>query len=177
MHNKPSRIPQFVFGLILGILCTIYLPRYVQPYLPEFIAGNETVLKGTVIVKEKKGDTLLLTVSTPEGALLATFKHKTNEIDRLIKEKDEVQFTLPNYVPFIDDPKIVRVVKEQQTGTPPTEALATQPGSAMKSTQVIKSRRLVKLQAAVQAPGSATEMKSPDQGNNAPPAGDKKTAQ
>jgi hypothetical protein len=180
MHNKPSRIPYFVFGLILGVLCTIFLPKYVQPYLPEWMAGNETVLKGTVIVKEKKGETLLLTVSTPEGALLATFKQKTGEIDLLIKEKDEVQFTLPNYAPFIDDPKIIRVVKEQPADTSPTEAIAAPAapaGPAVKSTQGKRSRHLVKLQAAAQAPGSAMEVKPPDQGNSAPPAGDKNTAQ
>jgi hypothetical protein len=179
----------------LGILCTIYLPKYMQPYLPEFMAGNETMLKGTVIVKEKKGDALLLTVSTPEGALVATFKQKTGEIDLLIKEKDEVQFTLPHYTPFIDDPKIIRVEKEQQADTAPSEVLAApaEPaGSAVKSTQGKKSRHLVKPQAAAQGSGSATEVKSQAaasapasateakpryQGNSAPPAGDKKTAQ
>ena len=64
MH-KQSRIAPFVFGLILGILCTIYLPKYVRPYLPESMVGKETVVKGTVAAKEKKGDALLLTVSTP----------------------------------------------------------------------------------------------------------------
>jgi hypothetical protein len=195
MHNKPSRIPPFVFGLILGILCTIYVPKYVQTYLPELIAGNDSVLKGTVIVKEKKGETLLLTLSTPEGALLATFKQKTGEIDLLIKEKDEVQFTVPKYTPFIDDPIIIRVVQQQQADTAPAEALAapaTPAGSSGKSTQGKKSRHLVKLQTAAQAPGGAMEVKPqaaasapasemevkpPDQGNGAPPAGDKKTTQ
>ena len=162
MNKKPSRMPSFVFGLMLGILCMIYLPKYVQPYLPESMAGNETVIKGTVIVKEKKGDALLLTVSTPQGALLATFKQKTGEIDLLIKEKDEVQFTLPNYTPFIDDPKIIRVVKEQQADIASVETLtapAAPAGSAVKSTQGKRSRHLVKLQAAPQAPGSEMHMK------------------
>jgi hypothetical protein len=195
MHNKPSRIPPFIFGLLLGILCTIYLPEYAQPYLPEFMAGNETMLKGTVIVKEKRGEALLLTVSTPEGALLATFKQKIGEIDLLIKEKDEVQFTLPNYAPFIDDPKIIRVVKEQQAVTAPAEALAAPAApseSAVKSTQGKKSRHFVKLQdagqasgspmdgksqAAASAPASSADTKPRVQGNSAPPAGDKRTAQ
>ena len=107
----------------------IYLPKYVQPYLPESMGGKEIVLKGTVVVKEKKGDALLLTVSTPEGALLATFKQKTGEVNLLINEKDEIQFNVPNYMPFIDDPKIIRVVKEQQAVPAPTEA-ATAPASA-----------------------------------------------
>jgi hypothetical protein len=113
MH-KQTRIVPFVFGIVLGILCTIYLPTYVRPYLPESLIGKETVVKGTVAAKEKKGDALLLTVSTPEGALLATFKKKADEVNLLINEKDEVYLILPKYMPFIDDPKIIRVVKEQQ---------------------------------------------------------------
>jgi hypothetical protein len=194
MHNKPSRFPPFVLGLILGILCMIYLPKYVQPYLPESIAGKETVLKGTVLVKEKKGDALLLTVSTPEGALLATFKQKTREVDLLIKEKDEVQFTLPNYTPFIDNPKIIRVVKEQPAVPVPVEAPAA-PAPAIplvKNAKETKSRHHVKQQAAAPAPKSAWEAKplaatlSPEtemevkrtgQEDSAPPSGDRKTEQ
>ena len=191
----------FIFGLILGILCMIYLPKYVQPYLPDSIAKKETVLRGTVVAKEKKGDTLLLTVNTPEGALLATFKQKTGEIGRLINEKDEVQFSSQNYMPFIDDPKIIRVVKEQPpvTATPATVETPTVPAKPVaaaappgKSTKNTKTRRQVKLQAAAPTPKKAieikpqvvapapenpTEVKPPDQGNNEPPASDKKTEQ
>ena len=124
MHKKQSRMVPFIFGLILGILCMIYLPKYVRPYLPESMAKKETVLKGTVLAKENKGDALLLTVSTPEGALLATFKQKTGEIGRLINEKDEIQLTVPNYTPFIDEPKIIRVVKELQAVPATVEAPA-----------------------------------------------------
>jgi hypothetical protein len=177
MNNKQSRTPSFLFGLMLGILCTIYLPPYVLPYLPEEIAGKETVIKGTVVVKEKKGDALLLTVSTPEGALLATFKQKTGEVDLLIREKDEVQFTMPKYSPFIDDPKIIRVVKEKPAVPPPAEVSAEPAIPAEKSKKEIKSRHQVKLQAAAPAPGMVMEVKPPDQENSSPPPGDKKTEQ
>ena len=176
MH-KQSRIAPFVFGLILGILCTIYLPKYVRPYLPESIVGKETVVKGTVAAKEKKGDALLLTVSTPEGALLATFKKKADEVNLLINEKDEIQFTLPKYMPFIDDPKIIRVVKEQQAVPAPAEVPAAAASPAGKSTKEIKPRQQAKPQAAAPAPGSAMGMKPPDRESSAPPAGDKKTGQ
>lgn len=176
MH-KQSRIAPFVFGLILGILCTIYLPKYVRPYLPESMVGKETVVKGTVAAKEKKGDALLLTVSTPEGALLATFKKKADEVNLLINEKDEIQFTLPKYIPFIDDPKIIRVVKEQQAVPAPAEAPAAPARPAGKSTKEIKPRQQVKPQATAPAPGSAMEVKPPDRESSAPPAGDKKTGQ
>jgi hypothetical protein len=178
MHKKQSRIIPLVFGFILGILCMIYLPKYVQPYLPESIAGKETLLKGTVVVKEKKGDALLLTVSTPEGALLATFKQKAGEVNLLINEKDEVQFTVPNYMPFIDDPKIIRVVKEQHAVLAPAEVSAApvEPARpAEKSMKGKKSRHQVKPQTA--APGSEMEVKPADQGSSAPPSSDKKTEQ
>ncbi len=176
MH-KQSRIVPFVFGLILGILCTIYLPKYVRPYLPESMVGKETVVKGTVAAKEKKGDALLLTLSTPEGALLATFKKKADEVNLLINEKDEVQFILPKYMPFIDDPKIIRVVKEQQAVPAPAEAPAAPASPAGKSTKEIKPRQQVKPRAAAPAPGSAMEVKPPDRESSVPPAGDKKTGQ
>jgi hypothetical protein len=121
MHKQSGIVP-FVFGLVLGILCTIYLPKYVRPYLPESLVGKETVVKGTVKSKEKKGDALLLTVNTPEGALLATFEKKADAVNLLINEKDEVYFILPKYMPFIDDPKIIRVVKEQQAVPASAEA-------------------------------------------------------
>jgi hypothetical protein len=152
----------FVFGLTLGILGMIYLPEYVRPYFPESMEKKEIVLKGTVVVKEKKGNDLLMTVNTPEGGLLATFKQKTGEIELLINEKDEVQLTLPNYMPFINDPKIIRVVKTQQAvqAIPATvEIPATPAGPSGKSTKEIKSRRQVKPQTITPAPQKAMEMK------------------
>ncbi len=113
--NKPSPIVPFIFGLILGIAGMIFLPDYVRPYLPEWTMGKATAVKGIVTAKQKTGTALLLSVNTPEGALLATFKRKVEETGLLVNEKDEIEFLLPKYMPFIDDPKIIRVVKEQQT--------------------------------------------------------------
>ena len=176
MHKQSGTVP-FVLGVILGILCMIYLPKYVRPYLPESIVGKEIMVKGTVTAKEKKGDALLLTMSTPEGALLATFKMKANEVDLLVNEKDEIQFYLPKYMPFIDDPKITRVVKEQQAVPAPAEAPAAPVRPVETSTKEIKTRQHVKTQTAAPAPGSANEVRPPDRGSIAPPVGDKKTEQ
>ncbi len=174
MHKQYGIVP-FVIGIILGILCMIYLPKYVQPYLPESMVGKETVVKGTVAAKEKKGNALLLTVNTPEGALLATFKMKADEVDLLVDEKDEIQFSLPKYMPFIDDPKIIRVVKEHQAVPTPAEASTASVRTVGTGTKEIKPRQHVKPQAAAPAPGSINEVKPPDRGSVAPPAGDKKT--
>ncbi len=174
MH-KQSRIVPLVFGIILGILCMIYLPKYVRPYLPESIVGKEIMVKGTVVAKEKRGDVLLLTVSTPEGALLATFKMKANDVNLLINEKDEIQFALPKYMPFIDDPKIIRVVKEQQAVPTPAEAPAAPVRPVVTGPNEIKRRKQMKPKTATPTPGSANEVNPTDQGSIALPAGDKKT--
>ena len=174
MHKQSGIVP-FVFGLVLGILCTIYLPQYVRPYLPEALVGKETVVKGTVAAKDKKGAVLLLTVNTPEGALLATFEKKADEVNLLINEKDEVYFILPKYMPFIDDPKIIRVVKEQQAVPAPAEAPTAPARPEGKSMREIKPRQQANPQAAVPAPGRGMEVKPPDRGSSAPPTGDKKT--
>ncbi len=117
--NKPSRIIPFVFGLVLGILGTIFLPNYVRPYIPEWVTGKAIVVKGTVTAKQKKEKALLMTVDTPDGVLLATFKKKVDEINLLVNERDVIEFTLPKYTPFIDDPKIIRIVKEQRAAPEP----------------------------------------------------------
>ena len=117
--HKSFRTTLFLFGLILGIVGTIFLPNYVRPYLPVWVMGNTTVVKGTVTAKQKKEAALLLTVNTSEGALLATFNRKVDEINLLANEKDSIEFTLPKYAPFVDDPKIIRITKEQQAASEP----------------------------------------------------------
>lgn len=141
--NKPSRTAPFVFGLILGILGTIFLPDYVRPYVPQWVTGKAVVVKGTVAAKQKKDNALLLTVDTPEGVLLATFKKKVDEVNLLINEKDLLEFTLPKYVPFIDDPKIIRVVKEQRPAPEP----APEPKPEEKSAKGVKPKGQEKPQA------------------------------
>ena len=154
--NKSSRAPLFLFGLVLGILGAIFLPNYVRHYIPEWVMGKTIVVKGTVAAKQKKENAVLLTVDTPEGVLLATFNRKIDEINLLVNEKDAIEFTLPKYMPFIDDPKIIRVVKEQQAapGPAPVEKPVEQ------GTKEVRPRRQEKPPAAASAP-TATEMKPP----------------
>jgi hypothetical protein len=154
--HKPSRTVPFVFGLVLGILGAIFLPNYVRPYIPQWVTGKAIVVKGTVAAKQKKEDTLLMTVDTPDGVLLATFKKKVDEINLLINEKDAIEFTLPKYMPFIEDPKIIRVVKEQ----PPAPEPAPEVKPKEKSPKEVKPKRQVKPLVAPPVPG-ATETKPP----------------
>jgi hypothetical protein len=140
MHRQSKMVP-FVFGLILGVLCTIFLPKYVRPYLPESVIGKETIVKGTVMAKEKKGNALLLAVNTPQGALLATFMKKGDEVNLLINVKDNVEFTMEKYKPFIDEPNITRVVKSEQISSPePEKASVTPAKPAGKIAREVKPR-------------------------------------
>jgi len=151
--NKPSSMVLLIVGLVLGIVGTIFLPGYVRPYIPEWATGKATVVKGTVVAKQKKENALLLTVNTADGALLATFTKKVDEISLLVNEKDVIEFTLPKYAPLIDDPKIVRIVKEQPAT--PEPASAARP--AEKSTKEGKPQQAGKPQAVAPAHGSTSE--------------------
>lgn len=148
---KPSRTAPFLAGLVLGIVAAIFVPALVRPYIPEWITGKTIVVKGTVAAKQKKENVLLLTVDTPEGVLLATFKKKVDEINLLINEHDSIEFTLPKYMPFIDDPKIIRVVKEQQAAPEPSPVAKPKEESAKD----VKPRRQEKPPAAAPAPGTS----------------------
>jgi len=154
--NKPSRAPVFLLGLVLGILGAVFLPAYVRPYIPQWVMGTTIVVKGTVAAKQKKENAMLLTVDTPEGVLLATFNKKVDEINLLINEKDTIEFTLPKYMPFIDDPKIIRVVRDQKASS--DQASAEKPQE--QGTKEAKPGRQEKPPAVLSAPG-ATVVKPP----------------
>ncbi|MGW8271904.1 MAG: hypothetical protein ACWGN7_00800 [Thermodesulfovibrionales bacterium] len=109
MH-KVSGLIIFLLGLAFGIAGTILLPSHLRPYLPEPLRGEETVVKGSVVTKQREGATLLLTVNTSQGAILATFEQKVNEVDLLVSPGDEIEFALKRYEPFITDPRLQRVV-------------------------------------------------------------------
>ena len=157
--NKPSRAPLFLFGVLLGILGMIFLPNYVRPYIPQWATGKTIVVKGAVTAKQKKEKVLLLTVDTPQGVLLATFNKKVDEINLLVNEKDSIEFTLPKYMPFIEDPKIIRVVKEQQLAPEPAPVKKPQ----VQRRKKVRPRQREKPPAAAPVPPPvATENKPAD---------------
>lgn len=105
----------FLVGLVLGITGTVLGPRLLEPYLPTAIRGDLEGIEGTVMSKQRKGDRLLLTVQTSEGAILATFKKKLTEIDLLVAEGDMLTLARTGYRAFMDDPAIGRVRKQKPT--------------------------------------------------------------
>jgi hypothetical protein len=148
MHKRT--VVTLIIGILLGVVGTLFVPNYVRPFLPESFAGKETVVTGTVLAKQKEKQALLMTVNTPQGALLATFMRKTAEVDLLVNEKDQIEFTLQKYTPFIEDPKIKRVVKA--SSSVPAKAATVPVKAAGKTTQEGKPEQKGKSPAVTPAP-------------------------
>lgn len=111
-----------IVGIALGVIGTIFGPDLIAPHLPEAIQREVAKIEGTVVTKKREGEQLLLTIGTPQGTVLATFKEKVAEIDHLVSEGDLLTLALRQYKPFVEDPVIGRVKKQepkqQQGGEP-----------------------------------------------------------
>lgn len=105
----------FLIGIGLGAASIVYGPTVLDPYLPAAIRARfqTATIEGTVKAKRREGDRLLLRIEAPQGAIVATFKEKTPEIDLLIGEGDRVTLALRAYKPFVEDPSIQRVRKQE----------------------------------------------------------------
>ena len=89
---KPWVIPTtvFILGLGLGLSGPIQASRYIDPYVPIFSKKTIQPFEGLVIHKQRQQDRLLISVTTQDGTILATFQQQVQEIDLLIKERDLV---------------------------------------------------------------------------------------
>jgi len=106
----------FILALIviIAVMVVFYSPK-IKSYLPENISAPGKTVSGKVLAKRLKGNSLLLTVNTQEGAMLVTFKKKIDEIDLLVAPGDIIEFSYISYRPFLTDPVISRVRKESFT--------------------------------------------------------------
>ena len=105
-------------GMSLGIGGTIFGPEVAAPYLPEaFQVKKPENVTGEVMRKLREGDRVLLTVQTSQGTVLATFKKKVAEIDLLVQQGDVLTLALSRYEPFVEDPAIERVRKQDAAPT------------------------------------------------------------
>jgi hypothetical protein len=145
-----------IIGIVLGVLGTIYLPSYVRPYLPASIMGKETVVTGAVTAKQRKDQSLLLTINTPQGAVLITVTKNVDEVDLLVGENNTIEFTLQKYSPFVENPRITRVFRDEQSPSP--EPSKTPEAPARPGTQGPKDMKQRTLAPA--APQSAPVTKS-----------------
>lgn len=108
----PTRrtLTTFLIGLALGIVLAFVGRAFLGSRLPDSIAGQRESLDGVVTAKQLEGDRLLLTVVTPAGATLVTFKKRVAEIALLVDEGDRITLSLSRYQPFLEDPQIARVM-------------------------------------------------------------------
>jgi hypothetical protein len=119
-------IVAFVIGLVIGVIVTLVAQPFLGRRLPEAVRGAYEVLEGPVTAKQLQGERLLLTVSTPAGAILATFRKQVEEINLLVEKGDTVALDVPGYEPFMQNPDIVRVAKP---GAQPTERSPAERGA------------------------------------------------
>ncbi len=121
-----------IIGVAFGIGITLYAPEIVGKYLPTDVGGTLKNVKGEVVAKGMKDKELLLTINTPEGAMLSTFRKNIEKIDLLVSNGDTIEIKISGYRPFIEDPIIARVKK-------PSRNLSTEnvPESANKETSPI----------------------------------------
>jgi len=118
-----------LFGIALGVVGTIFAPDVAGPYLSEaFRVTKAETMDGEVVRKLREVERLLLTVQTPQGAILVTFKKKVAEIDLLVQQGDIVTLGLSRYAPFVDEPAIQRVRKQEPTPRPKASTLPSSPG-------------------------------------------------
>lgn len=124
---RPWVIPTMVFflGLGLGLSGPMLSSRYVDPYLPTGLKKTVHPLEGSVVHKQRQQDRLLITITTQDGTILATFQQQVPEIDLLIEEGDLVTINVRQYEPFINDPRVLRVIKHKDVT--PASAVPTNP--------------------------------------------------
>ncbi|MEO8327964.1 MAG: hypothetical protein ABI618_19105 [Nitrospirota bacterium] len=101
----------FFLGFGLGLSGPMLASQYLDPYLPDFLKDTRHPLEGSVTHKQRQQDRLLITITTQDGTILATFQQQVQEIDLLIEEQDLVTLDVPQYKPFIHDPPVIRVTK------------------------------------------------------------------
>jgi hypothetical protein len=115
-----------LIGMAIGVGGAVYGPDLASPYLPETFRVKKTeTVAGEVVRKQREGDRLLLTVQTSQGTVLATFKKKVAEIDLLVQQGDALTMVVSRYAPFVEDPAIERVRKQDVAIQPQTGPLVS----------------------------------------------------
>ena len=118
----------FLMGLGIGLSAPSLAPKYLDPYLPKVKKSTQHPVEGTVVRKQADPDRVLLTISSKDGAILATFKKKVPEISLLVEEGDSVALDVRVYAPFVNDPPILRVKKPGTFSPSPSILPDTDPG-------------------------------------------------
>ncbi len=128
MAQEPKRrsrfFPGFFLGLIVGAIGVVVAPSWWQSFLPDALFPGGS-MESLVLGKSREEGRLLLKLETEGGVLLATFTERVEEIDLLVEEGDRVTLHVPQYQPFLTDPRLDRVVKPEVVSEPPETTTTT----------------------------------------------------
>lgn len=127
-EKKSRSVGWLLTGIVIGVLCAVFLPDLASPYLPDALRGEQEQVAGVVEAKSTEGERLLLTVGSEAGATLVTFRRDIAEIDLLVSVGDSVRLSVDEYAPFIDDAEISRVMKPRDWRVAPSVAVDTAAG-------------------------------------------------
>ena len=103
---KSGRLAAFLLGLVLGVAATVFVPRYMEPFLP---FTQREILAGFVTEKQFNADRLLLRIQTDRGLVLAVFIGDREKVDLLVEKGNEVELNVDDYQPFLENPVVSRV--------------------------------------------------------------------
>ena len=115
-----------VLGVVVGLVGSLVLPR-VLPVSWRLAFGS---VEGTVEAEQREDGRLLLTLSSPQGVILATFEEDVAEIDFLVGLGDRITLAARGYRPFLQDPVIARVERAPAPPPPVEAAVAPSPEEA-----------------------------------------------
>ena len=125
----------FCVGLGLGLSGPLLATRYMEPYLPGFLKKPLHPLEGIVTHKQRDQNRLLMTVTTQDGTILATFQKQVAEISLLVDEQDSITLDVKQYEPFVNDPPVLKVNKQvPQVQAPSPMSASPQPFSIERET-------------------------------------------
>lgn len=122
----------FCVGFGLGLSGPILATQYMEPFMPGFLKKPLHPLEGKVTHKQRDQDRLLMTVTTEDGTILATFRQQMAEIDLLVEEQDSITLNVRKYEPFVNDPLVLKVNKEVPRVQIPTPLPTSPPPSSME---------------------------------------------
>ena len=122
----------FCVGLGLGLSGPILATQYMEPFMPGFLKKPLHPLEGMVTHKQRDQDRLLVTVTTQDGTILATFRKQVAEIDLLVDEQDSITLDVRQYEPFVNDPLVLKVNKQVHQVQIPNPVPASPPLSSME---------------------------------------------
>jgi hypothetical protein len=114
-----AKLLLFLLGGFLGFLVGALFRPLVEPVATELFRDESDRTEGRVVGKRLQGKRLLLTVDAAEGTILATFGKRVPEIDMLVDDGDLVTLGVRRYEPFVEDPPILAVRKQELPNVAP----------------------------------------------------------